>query len=96
MQKAAGLCIVIGKNRRDENDGLCEDDGHDTGAVHFQGQELTRTAKLAIANDLLGIVDGNLANPLDKQNTTQDDGKKDYGNSCCNAFKPFGDTTIFY
>ena len=68
------MCIVIGENRGDENDGLGKDDGHYTGAVHFQGKELTGSTKLAIANDLLGVIHRNFAHTLDQQDTAEDDG----------------------
>src|SRR5690606_33513478 len=61
------------KQSWEEHDRLSEDDWHYTGAVHFQGQKLACTAKLPVANDLLGIVYRYFSYTLDQQDTSQDD-----------------------
>src|SRR6201999_2663914 len=55
-----------------EHDRLGKDDRHDTSAVHLQRQELTRAAELPVADDLLGIVHGNLTHALDQDDQTHD------------------------
>ncbi len=58
---------------RDKHDGLGEDDGHYTGCIHLEGNELAHPAVLFIANDAFCIVHGYLARALYQQDEADGD-----------------------
>ena len=61
------------EKRGKEHDGLCKDDGHYACCIHFERQELARTTKLAIANNLFCVVNRDLSCTLNKKNESQND-----------------------
>ena len=66
--RRGGLSIEMREHQGDEHQSLSKDDRHNARSVNFERNILPNTAILFVANNPLGILYGNLASTLNKQN----------------------------
>ncbi len=63
---------------RNKHDGLGKDNGHNAGSINFQGYILTCAAVLAVADNALCILHGNLACSLHQKHCPDGHCKQEY------------------
>ena len=78
MQETAFGTTEAGERHGDEHDCLCKDDRHYAGGVNLEGDVLTGTAILTVADDALCILYGHFACSLNEKHGTDSDGKEQH------------------